>query len=286
MYRAWLFVKRGLINMFSYKTALALGILGSFVGILQFTFMGRFLSEGNTFSAIQQYGGNIIAYLIIGSAFTAFLGVSLNSFQGAIRSEQQMGTLEHLLMGPTKLELLLMYSGAWSFLNTLLNVSVLLAVVVFVFGISLEMNLVGAVIVLILTVLGLSGIGLMSAGVIMVTKVGDPITWIFTTLTGLLSGVLFPIQYLACGLISAAHHLCFGCLADDFDSKRPLGAGITSTWGAGPDGYDHGAFGILCVPCWIRQGQENRHFGGILTRNRKPYGFRNKREHSQLFRGS
>jgi ABC-2 type transport system permease protein len=44
--------------------------------------------------------------------------------------------------------------------------------------------------------LGLSGIGLMSAGVIMVTKVGDPITWIFTTLTGLLSGVLFPIQYL------------------------------------------------------------------------------------------
>jgi ABC-2 type transport system permease protein len=196
MYKAWLFIKRGLVNMFSYKTALALGVLGSFVGILQFTFMGRFLSEGNTFSAIEQYGGNIIAYLIIGSAFTAFLGVSLNSFQGAIRSEQQMGTLEHLLMGPAKLELLLIYSGAWSFLNTLLNVTILLAVIVFVFGISLEMNLVGAVFTLILTILGLSGIGLMSAGIIMVTKIGDPITWSFTTLTGLLSGVLFPIEYL------------------------------------------------------------------------------------------
>ncbi len=207
MYRAWLFIKRGLINMFSYKTALALGILGSLVGIVQFTFMGRFLSEGNTFSAIGQYGGNIIAYLIIGSAFTAFLGVSLNSFQGAIRSEQQMGTLEHLLMGPTKLELLLIYSGAWTFLNTLLNVSVLLAVIVLVFGISLEMNLVGAIVVLVLTVLGLSGIGLMSAGVIMVTKVGDPITWIFTTLTGLLSGVLFPIQYLPIPLRAVSYLL-------------------------------------------------------------------------------
>ena len=36
----------------------------------------------------------------------------------------------------------------------------------------------------------------MSAGVIIVTKVGDPITWVFTTLTGLLSGVLFPVEYL------------------------------------------------------------------------------------------
>ena len=36
----------------------------------------------------------------------------------------------------------------------------------------------------------------MSAGIIIITKVGDPITWAFTTLTGLLSGVLFPIEYL------------------------------------------------------------------------------------------
>jgi ABC-2 type transport system permease protein len=196
MYKIWLFIKRGLINIFSYKTALALGILGSFVGILQFTFMARFLQQGNTFPGIQQYGGNIIAYLIIGSAFTAFLGVSLNSFQGAIRSEQQMGTLEHLLMSNTKLELLLIYSGVWNFLYTLLNVGILLGIIVFIFGVPLGINFIPAAVTLILTILGLSGIGLMSAGMIMVTKVGDPITWIFTTLTGLLSGVLFPISYL------------------------------------------------------------------------------------------
>jgi ABC-2 type transport system permease protein len=196
MYKAWLFIKRGLINIFSYKTALFLGILGGFVGILQFTFMSKFISEGNSFPGIQQYGGNIIAYFIIGSAFTAFLGVSLNSFQGAIRSEQQMGTLEHLLMSNTKLELLLVYSGVWNFLYTLLNVSILLVIIVFIFGVPLSINFMASIVTLILTILGLSGIGLMSAGVIMVTKVGDPITWVFTTLTGLLSGILFPIKYL------------------------------------------------------------------------------------------
>jgi ABC-2 type transport system permease protein len=58
------------------------------------------------------------------------------------------------------------------------------------------MNLPAALAVIVLTITSLSGIGLMSAGIIIITKVGDPITWAFTTLTGLLSGVLFPVEYL------------------------------------------------------------------------------------------
>jgi ABC-2 type transport system permease protein len=42
----------------------------------------------------------------------------------------------------------------------------------------------------------MSGIGLMSAGIIIMTKVGDPISWAFTSLTSLFSGVLFPVEYL------------------------------------------------------------------------------------------
>jgi ABC-2 type transport system permease protein len=196
MLKAFLFLKRMILTMFSYKTALTLGILGSFVGLLQFSFMGKFLEDGNSFPALQQYGGNLLAYLIIGSAFTSFVGVSLNSFQGTVRSEQQMGTLEYLLLSNTRLELVLIYSGLVSFVQAIVNVALLLVVVIFVFGIPMEVNLAASVLAMTLTVTSLSGIGLMSAGVIIVTKVGDPITWIFTTLTGLLSGVLFPIEYL------------------------------------------------------------------------------------------
>jgi ABC-2 type transport system permease protein len=196
MYMLFLFLKRMVVTMFSYKTALTLGILGGFVGLLQFSFMGQFLEDGNSFPALEQYGGNLLAYLIIGSAFTSFVGVSLNSFQGTIRSEQQMGTLEYLLLSNTRLELVLAYSGLVSFLQSILNVAILLVVVIFVFGIPMDVNLSAATLTILLTVTSLSGIGLMSAGVIIVTKVGDPITWAFTTLTGLLSGVLFPVTYL------------------------------------------------------------------------------------------
>lgn len=196
MYRAYLFIKRGLVTLFSYKTALALGIVGSFVGLLQFTFMGKFLNDGNSFPALAAYGGNLLAYLIIGTAFSSFLGVSLSSFSSTIRSEQQMGTLEFLLLSNTRLELILLYAGLMNFLQAFVNVALLLAIVIFAFGIPMDINLPAALVAMVLTVTSLSGIGLMSAGVIIVTKVGDPISWAFTALTSLFSGVLFPVEYL------------------------------------------------------------------------------------------
>lgn len=195
-YRAYLFLKRMVVTMVSYKTALALGVVGSFVGLLQFTFMGRFLADGNSFPAIRQYGGSLLAYLVIGTAFTSFVGVSLSSFQGTIRSEQQMGTLEYLLVSNTRLEQVLLLSGLMNFVQSLLNVSILLVVVVLIFKVPLGINALGAILSIVLTVTALSGIGLMSAGIIIVTKVGDPISWAFTSLTALLSGVLYPVEYL------------------------------------------------------------------------------------------
>jgi ABC-2 type transport system permease protein len=195
-YKAWLFIKRGFLSMLSYRTALLIGLLSSFVSILQFGFMAKFISQGGNPPLLAQYGGNLLAYLIIGSAFTGFVGVSLNSFQSAIRGEQQMGTLEYLLMSDTPLGAILLYSALWNFLYTLVNTAILFLFVTALFDVPLSINLLAAGTILFLTVLSLSGIGLMSAGMIMVTKRGAPINWIFTTLTGLLSGVLFPVEIL------------------------------------------------------------------------------------------
>src|SRR5438128_1912272 len=50
--------------------------------------------------------------------------------------------------------------------------------------------------VLALTLLALSGIGLASAGIILVTKQGDPVTWFVGITSGFLGGVVFPIEVL------------------------------------------------------------------------------------------
>lgn len=195
-YKAWLFMKRGLLSTLSYRTALVLAIFSGFLSIVQFGMMARFVSQGNSFPLIEQYGGDLLAYLIIGSTFTSFVGVALNSFQEAIRSEQQMGTLEHLLMTDLSLASIVLYSALWNFLNALLNTGILFLVTVALFNVSLSINLVLTLFTLLLTVFSLSGIGMISAGIILVTKQGDPVGWTFTTLTGLLAGVLFPVEML------------------------------------------------------------------------------------------
>jgi len=203
-YKAWLFVKRGMLSMLSYRTALVLAIFSGFLSVIQFGLLARFVSQGNSFPLIEQYGGNLLAYLVIGSTFTSFVSVALNSYQGAIRSEQQMGTLEHLLMADLSLSSIMLYSALWNFVNALLNTALLFLIAVILFDIHLSINLVPTLFTLLLTVLSLSGIGMISAGIIMVTKQGDPVGWIFTTLTGLLSGVLFPVEMLPAWLQTAS----------------------------------------------------------------------------------
>jgi len=194
--KAWQFIKRGFITMLSYRTAFFLGIAGIVIGAVRFAYMAGFLEEGNTFPGIAQYGGDLMAFLITGTLYMSFVGVSLTSFQGAIRSEQQMGTLEFLLLSDTPLFLTLLYSGLWNFIWTLFSTGTIFIVVVAGFHIHLNVNLWPALFILTLSMICISGVGLISAGVIMVTKVGDPITWIFSALSGFLSGVLFPIEML------------------------------------------------------------------------------------------
>jgi len=196
MYKAYIFVKRGLVTLISYQVALILSIMGMFIGVIRFFFMAKFVGEGNSFPLLAPYGGDIMAYFITGVSFMSFVSVSLNSFSNAIREEQHMGTLEFLLMSETPLPAILTYSALWSFFLTSLNTTLVFVVIIFVFGMSVNINFAATMFVLIITVLCMSGIGLMSAGVIMVSKKGDPVTWIFSTLSGLLSGVIFPIQIL------------------------------------------------------------------------------------------
>jgi ABC-2 type transport system permease protein len=194
--KLWLFVLHNLWTSLSYRLAMALGIASGVIGLLQFALMGIFLQEGNTFPAIAQYGGNILAFLITGSVFTAFVGMALSTFGAFVRLEMKMGTLEHLLVSRTPLVHLMLYEGLMNFLATVVSASAILTILVLLFGVPLQVNLLGVAASLLLLIFALLGMGLASAGILLVSKQGDPITWVFTTLTGLLSGVLYPVAIL------------------------------------------------------------------------------------------
>jgi len=66
-----------------------------------------------------------------------------------------------------------------------------------VLGVSFaHADALGAVIALVLAILSNMGLGMASAGIIMVTKQGNPISFLFNAVSNLLSGVFFPIAVL------------------------------------------------------------------------------------------
>jgi ABC-2 type transport system permease protein len=190
------FIYRGIITMFSYRTAMVLQILSMFISTASFYFLAKLVGFQENNPYLAQYGGNYMVFLIIGIIFQSFVSVSQSSFSQTIRNEQYMGTLESLLLSRTPLYQILTYSSLWTFIFTVINTGVILAIAVVVFKVELNINLLASTIILLLSIVSLAGIGMISAGVIMVTKQGDPISWFISIISAFLSGVYYPIEVL------------------------------------------------------------------------------------------
>ena len=68
---------------------------------------------------------------------------------------------------------------------------------VFAFGVNMgNANFAGALLILFLTIISFSSFGIISASFVMVLKRGDPISSIFTSVSGILGGLYYPVSVL------------------------------------------------------------------------------------------
>ncbi|HOU11964.1 MAG TPA: ABC transporter ATP-binding protein/permease [Anaerolineae bacterium] len=194
--KAWLFLRRDFQTQFSYRFSFVMQILGILFSVASFYFVAQlFGAQANPY--LNSYGGDYFAFVLIGIAFTGYQGVALYSFSGVIQSAQSMGTLEAMLVTPTRLSTLLFGSSLWNFAFTSLRVIVYLLMGVLIFDVNLRgANLLAALVILLLTILSLSSIGILSACFIIVFKQGNPLNFVIGSVSSLLSGVYYPVAVL------------------------------------------------------------------------------------------
>jgi ABC-2 type transport system permease protein len=205
VYLLFLFIKRGFLRHISYKLAFTLHIVNILLGVIAFFYLSRLIESGNT-QLLREYGNNAAAFLIVGTTFNTWIGVSLRAFAEQIQNDQSVGVLEHMLMGRIGLTRLAMYSAVYQFLwSAVVSVGsfVLLS---FVFNVPFWMT-PSALLIFVLSTLGVAGLGLVSAGIILVAKQGDPIAFTIGMLAGLLSGVFYPPEILPEWLTTVAYLL-------------------------------------------------------------------------------
>ena len=190
------FLKRDVSIAISYRLHFLMQLGGIFFSVSTFYFLS--LLFGNALiPQLEEYGGDYFSFVLIGLAFSGYMGLSLSSFAESIREGQVMGTLEIMLLSPTRLSAILISSSLWSYMLTTVRVLVYLLFGVVVFGFSLsQANFVTTLVVLVLSITSFSGIGILSAAVVLLLKKGDPVAWIFGGVSTLLAGVYYPISVL------------------------------------------------------------------------------------------
>ena len=185
---AWMFFKRDAITATSYRTSFVVTLAGNFVLLIVCFFIGKMIGDQDI-PALEPYGGNFLAFLLIGIALTDSVGISLTTFANQIREGQTTGSLEATLMSPARLPAILFYSSLWSYF--------LSGTGLFFSDLGLENANMGAgIVIFLLTVTAFAGFGMIWASVVMLVKRGDSIMSLAGSMIVLFSGVLFPVSEL------------------------------------------------------------------------------------------
>ena len=191
--KIYYFMKRDIISFSTYKTNIVLMVGTALFGALSFAYLG---SSATSQSVLQMYNMNLTTYLIIGLAFSTYLNQALTLVQKTINP----WALEEVLVSPTGLATFIVGSSLWGFIWSTAVVVVYLGIGVFFFGVSLSVNILGTLIVLALGIGTFLGFSMIGAGILILTKQGDPVTALITIATSLFGNVLFPPQIMPAAL--------------------------------------------------------------------------------------
>jgi ABC-2 type transport system permease protein len=169
------------------------GMVASAAGLL---FMSRFIGSGPNVH-LQQYGGNYLGFAIIGIVAADLQYAGLSALSQRVRMAQVMGHLEAELATPAPPWMVLGVVPLYEVGRAAARSIVYLAAAIAALGLTVDVK--HPLVVLLaagLTALSVGGLGLLSAGVTMLTRRGNPVAGTLAAASVLLSGIVFPTSVL------------------------------------------------------------------------------------------
>ncbi len=141
--------------------------------------------------------GSYFGYVVINMAFFTVMATAMGCFQRAIRGDQMLGTLEAMLVTPTRLATVVLATSLWPFAQTLLRVACYVGLGALLFGLQIGHADVPAVLLFLLLIVASSApIGVLSAAAIVRYKQVAPSDFLVGGAASLLGGVMFPVALL------------------------------------------------------------------------------------------
>jgi ABC-2 type transport system permease protein len=198
------FIRRDFRIMLSYRTAALTGLIGIVVQVVAFSLLGRIVNPAR----MPVYGGTratYIEFVTIGICVNMTMLLLLNELSRALRAEQMTGTLESLLVTPTRVGTIQAGTTLFNLLYVPLRLSLFLAAIAIAFGLRIHAAGILPATVLMLEFLPfLWGLGLISAGAMLTFRRGTGVIGAGVAFLGLSSGAFFPLSALPAWLAHVA----------------------------------------------------------------------------------
>lgn len=192
----WLFFRRDLLIARSYRSPFFMEIVQALFGTALFYYVARFVDSPQLRQTLPQTGG-YFAFALVGFVFLDYLNAALDTFDRSLEEARDSGTLEHLLVTQTSLPAMLAGSALYPFAATTLRIAVYIAWGALFFGFPLHSaNWLAVVLVLVVSLLAFSGLGIFSASYLLLFKRGNPAKWLLLGISSIAGGMLFPVSIL------------------------------------------------------------------------------------------
>jgi len=190
------FIVRDYLQAISYKFGFCMRLVAIVLGAGILYFISNVFDTG-TSSFLKPYGSTYFPFLLIGLALIDFHTLSLQVFSNSIRESQMMGTLEIMLLSPTRLTAIILYSSLWGYLFSSVRFVLYLLTGMLLFGLDLgKANLSGGALVLALSIATFASLGVFIASLIMIIKEAGALDHMLITASLFLAGVPYPIEVL------------------------------------------------------------------------------------------
>jgi ABC-2 type transport system permease protein len=182
----------------SYKTWVITETLSTVASIAMYSFMGLQV-DTNRFVLVGYGDTSWLAFALIGVATANYLWMCISRISHSLQHEVAEGTLEPIVSSMIKLRSYIIGQSIRGFLVSSYFMVGALLIGIFVLKVPLVVTVetvFSFFVVLIMMIVSYAGIGIMAAGIILVYKKGDPMTFLLSSITEFLGGVLFPLNYL------------------------------------------------------------------------------------------
>ncbi|HMN97881.1 MAG TPA: ABC transporter permease [Miltoncostaeaceae bacterium] len=198
------FLRRDLLVAWSYRVDFASDIFGMAVQVFMFYFIGLMVDP----SRLPAFGGNTTSYLefvALGIALSMFVALALRQVASALRDEQFQGTLECLLLTPSRALTIQLGAMAYEFVYVPIRTIVFLTAIGVGFGLDFHVSgFLPAAVVLMAVIPFVWGLGVAAAAAVLAFRRGEGAVAFLATILTVSSGAYFPLDLLPGWLQTAA----------------------------------------------------------------------------------